>query len=195
MSTQILTEYQCIDFKKLLLLKGKSIGLTDQETHILLLMMTLSELGVRPIYPQKVSEFSSLSIKDIDDIMIGLVDRHYLDRINLRIDFKPLEKLLLGIKVEKKEEVNLVEVFEDAFGRTMSTLDIEYINQFKRTGYDDEMIVSALKEAVKSNALSFRYVERVLENWAHSKNYIKKYQEEEPEVSEEVRNYNWWEND
>lgn len=158
-------------------------------------MMTLSELGVRPIYPQKVAEFSSLSIKDIDDIMIGLVDRHYLDRINLRIDFKPLEKLLLGIKVEKKEEVNLVEVFEDAFGRTMSTLDIEYINQFKRTGYDDEMIVSALKEAVKSNALSFRYVERVLENWAHSKNYIKKYQEEEPEVSEEVRNYNWWEND
>ena len=195
MSTQILTDYQCIDFKKLLLLKGKSIGLTDQETHILLLMMTLSELGVRPIYPQKVSEFSSLSIKDIDDIMIGLVDRHYLDRINLRIDFKPLEKLLLGIKVEKKEEVNLVEVFEDAFGRTMSTLDIEYINQFKRTGYDDEMIVSALKEAVKSNALSFRYVERVLENWAHSKNYIKKYQEEETEVSEEVRNYNWWEND
>lgn len=195
MSTQILTDYQCIDYKKLLLLKGKSIGLTDQETHILLLMMTLSELGVRPIYPQKVAEFSSLSIKDIDDIMIGLVDRHYLDRINLRIDFKPLEKLLLGIKVEKKEEVNLVEVFEDAFGRTMSTLDIEYINQFKRTGYDDEMIVSALKEAVKSNVLSFRYVERVLENWAHSKNYIKKYQEEEPEVSEEVRNYNWWEND
>lgn len=195
MSTQILTDYQCIDYKKLLLLKGKSIGLTDQETHILLLMMTLSELGVRPIYPQKVAEFSSLSIKDIDDIMIGLVDRHYLDRINLRIDFKPLEKLLLGIKVEKKEEVNLVEVFEDAFGRTMSTLDIEYINQFKRTGYDDEMIVSALKEAVKSNALSFRYVERVLENWAHSKNYIKKYQAEEPEVSEEVRNYNWWEND
>ena len=195
MSTQLLTDYQCIDFKKLLLLKGKSIGLADQETHILLLMMTLSELGVRPIYPQKVAEFSSLSIKEIDDIMIGLIDRHYLDRINLQIDFKPLEKLLLGVKVEKKEEVNLVEVFEDAFGRTMSTIDIEYINQFKRTGYDDEMIVSALKEAVKSNALSFRYVERVLENWAHSKNFIKKYQGEEPEVSEEVRNYNWWEND
>ena len=177
MSTEMLKDYQCIDFKKLLLLKGKSIGLKDEETHILLLMMTLGDLGVRPIYPQKIAEFSSL------------------DRINLRIDFKPLEKLLLGMKVEKKEEVNLVEIFEDAFGRTMSTLDIEYINQFKRTGYDDEMIVSALKEAVKSNALSFRYVERVLENWAHSKNYIKKYQEEEPEVSEEVRNYNWWEND
>ena len=56
MSTQILTDYQCIDFKKLLLLKGKSIGLTDQETHILLLMMTLSELGVRPIYPQRKTE-------------------------------------------------------------------------------------------------------------------------------------------
>lgn len=195
MSTEMLKDYQCIDFKKLLLLKGKSIGLKDEETHILLLMMTLSDLGVRPIYPQKIEEFSSLSIKEIDDIMIRLVDKHYLDRINLKIDFKPLEKLLLGMKVEKKEEVNLVEIFEDAFGRTMSTMDIEYINQFKRTGYDDEMIVSALREAVKSNALSFRYIERVLENWAHSKNYIKKYQEEEPEISEEVRNYNWWEND
>ena len=187
----MLSDYQCIDFKKLLLLKGKSIGLKDQETHILLLMMTLKDLGVRPLYPQKIAEYSSLSIQEIDDIMIKLIDRHYLDRVNLQIDFKPLEKLLLGVKVEKKEEVNLVEIFEDAFGRTMSTMDIEYINQFKRSGYDDEMIVSALREAVKSNALSFRYIERVLENWAHSK----KYQEEETEVSEEVRNYNWWEND
>ena len=103
-------------------------------------MGTLGDLGVRPIYPQKIAEFSSLSIKEIDDIMIRLVDKHYLDRINLKIDFKPLEKLLLGMKVEKKEEVNLVEIFEDAIGRTMSTMDIEYINQFKRTGYDDEMI-------------------------------------------------------
>ena len=97
MSTEMLKDYQCIDFKKLLLLKGKSIGLKDEETHILLLMMTLGDLGVRPIYPQKIAEFSSLSIKEIDDIMIRLVDKHYLDRINLKIDFKPLEKLLLGI--------------------------------------------------------------------------------------------------
>ena len=65
----MLKDYQCIDFKKLLLLKGKSIGLKDEETHILLLMMTLSDLGVRPIYPQKIAEFSSLSIKEIDDII------------------------------------------------------------------------------------------------------------------------------
>ena len=64
----MLKDYQCIDFKKLLLLKGKSIGLKDEETHILLLMMTLSDLGVRPIYPQKIAEFSSLSIKEIDFI-------------------------------------------------------------------------------------------------------------------------------
>ena len=39
MSTEMLKDYQCIDFKKLLLLKGKSIGLKDEETHILLLMI------------------------------------------------------------------------------------------------------------------------------------------------------------
>lgn len=195
MSMQLLKDYRCIDFKKLLILKGKSIGLTDAQTHILLLMMTLKELDIRPIIPQKIAEFSTLSIKEIDDVMLKLIDRHYLDRKAGILDFKPLENLLLDVKVEKKEELNLIEVFEDAFGRTMSTLDIEYINQFKRTGYDDEMIIGALKEAVKSNALSFRYIERVLENWAHSKHSVKKYQEEMPEVSDEVRNYNWWEND
>lgn len=195
MSTQLLKDYQCIDFKKLLLMKGKSIGLSDSETHILLLMMTLKELNIRPIIPQKIAEFSTLSITEIDGIMLKLIDHHFLDRKAGVIDFKPLENLLLDVQVEKKEEVNLIGLFEEAFGRTMSTLDIEYINQFKRSGYDDTMIVNALKEAVKSNALSFRYVERVLENWSHSKNYIKKYQEEDTEVAEEIRNYNWWEND
>lgn len=195
MSTQLLKDYQCIDFKKLLLMKGKSIGLSDSETHILLLMMTLKELEIRPIIPQKIAEFSTLSIAEIDGIMLKLIDHHFLDRKAGVIDFKPLENLLLDVKVEKKEEVNLIGLFEEAFGRTMSTIDIEYINQFKRSGYDDVMIVNALKEAVKSNALSFRYVERVLENWAHSKNYTKKYQEEGTEVAEEIRNYNWWEND
>lgn len=195
MSTQLLKDYQCIDFKKLLLMKGKSIGLSDSETHILLLMMTLKELEIRPIIPQKIAEFSTLSITEIDEIMLKLIDHHFLDRKAGVIDFKPLENLLLDVQVEKKEEVNLVGLFEEAFGRTMSSIDIEYINQFKRSGYDDTMIVNALKEAVKSNALSFRYVERVLENWSHSKNYVKKYQEEDTEVAEEIRNYNWWEND
>ena len=180
MSTQLLKDYQCIDFKKLLLI---------------LLMMTLKELEIRPIIPQKIAEFSTLSIAEIDTIMLKLIDHHFLDRKAGVIDFKPLENLLLDVKVEKKEEVNLIGLFEEAFGRTMSALDIENINQFKRSGYDDTMIVNALKEAVKSNALSFRYVERVLENWAHSKNYKKKYQEEDIEVAEEIRNYNWWEND
>lgn len=195
MSTQLLKDYQCIDFKKLLLMKGKSIGLSDSETHILLLMMTLKELEIRPIIPQKIAEFSTLSITEIDEIMLKLIDHHFLDRKAGVIDFKPLENLLLDVQVEKKEEVNLVGLFEEAFGRTMSSIDIEYINQFKRSGYDDTMIVNALKEAVKSNALSFRYVERVLENWSHSKSYVKKYQEEDTEVAEEIRNYNWWEND
>lgn len=176
-------------------MKGKSIGLTDAQTYILLLMMTLKELEIRPIIPQKIAEFSTLSISEIDSIMLELIDHHFLDRKAGVIDFKPLENMLLDVKVKKKQEVNLIGLFEEAFGRTMSTLDIEYINQFKRTGYDDEMIVNALKEAVKSNALSFRYVERVLENWSHSKNYKKRYEEQETEVAEEIRNYNWWEND
>ena len=81
MSTEMLKDYQCIDFKKLLLLKGKSIGLKDEETHILLLMMTLKDLGVRPLYPQKIAEYSSLSIQEIDDIMKYLVEEQGVETL------------------------------------------------------------------------------------------------------------------
>ena len=47
-----LMDYDCIDFKKLLLIKGKSLQLTDQECYILLLIMTMKEIDMKPINPQ-----------------------------------------------------------------------------------------------------------------------------------------------
>lgn len=189
-----LVDYNCIDFKKLLLFKGKSIKLSDAETHLLMLMMGLDELGVKPITPQVLARHSSLSANDIDHIMLKLINNHYVDRINGVLDFSPVKRMLLNVKPEKKQQaVNLVSLFEDAFGRSLSATEVEFINDFKRSGYDDEMIADALKEAVKSNVHNFRYVERILQNWAkYGKRTRRDESEEEDHVSEEIKNYNWW---
>lgn len=189
-----LVDFDCVDFKKLLLFKGKSIHLSDQESHLLMLMMGLDELGVRPITPEVLQRYSSLTDSEIDHIMLKLIDAHYVDRINGVLDFDPVKKMLLNIKPkEKKKKVNLISLFEDAFGRSLSSTEIELINDFKRSGYDDEMIADALKEAVKSNVHNFRYVERILENWArYGKKTRPDHEEEADDVSDEVKNYNWW---
>ncbi len=188
-----LFDYNCIDFRKLLLLKGKSLRLSDQATHLLMIMMTLEELNMTPITPQRIGEFSSLDASEIDAIMLDLINSHYVDRINGVLDFSPVKRKLLHEKVEEKKEMNLVSLFENTFGRALSATEVSFINDFKRSGYDDEMIADALKEAAKSNVLNFRYVERILQNWAkYGKKTRREENEEDSQFSDEVKNYHWW---
>ena len=188
-----LFDYNCIDFRKLLLLKGKSLHLSDQATHLLMIMMTLEELNMTPITPQRIGEYSSLEAQEIDAIMLDLINSHYVDRINGVLDFSPVKRKLLHEKVEEKKEINLVSLFENTFGRALSATEVSFINDFKRSGYDDEMIVDALKEAAKSNVLNFRYVERILQDWAkYGKKTRREENEETSQFSDEVKNYHWW---
>ena len=65
-----LLEYGCIDFKKLLILKAKSMKLSDQECYVLLLIMTLDEIGIKPITPSQIHKICSLSLQQIDETLI-----------------------------------------------------------------------------------------------------------------------------
>ena len=191
----ILTDYNCIDFHKLLFLKGKQIGLSDKESYILNIMLLLHEQGVSLLTPQMIAKYCTSDMKAIDQAMLKFVNERYLDRHNGILDFKPLYRRLLDEKVEEVKQVNLIERFEDAFGRPLSQTEIEIINSFKRDGYDDQMIVDALLEAVRSNVLNFRYIEKILSNWAR---YGKKMRNKPTEnttreaFSDEVKNLEWW---
>ena len=190
-----LLSYQCIDFKKLLMLKGKSLKLSDGDCYLLLLMMTMEDMGMKPINPQSMSKLSSLSIKDLDKQIVGLLDRHIIDRFQGTLSLKPLYDLLLKQPTNQKNEVNLIALFEDAFGRTLSQIECQIIQSMKSSGYDDQMIIDALNEAVKSGALSFRYIEKVLDNWSKygvSKRYAPMEKKTIQQFDEQVMNMNWW---
>ena len=64
------------------------------------------------------------------------------------------------------QDIDLDGIFEDAFGRSLSQREVQLINSLKCQGYDDEMIVDALNESVKSGVITFRYIEKILDNWA-----------------------------
>lgn len=192
-----LLSYNCIDFKKLLIIKAKSLKISDVECHILLIMMTMIELHMKPINPQTISQFSTLTLKQIDTTMLSLLDKHFITRNQGKLDITPLYRLLMDEKKEEvKEEMNLVSVFENAFARGLNQIELDIISSFKSSGYDDVMIVDALNEAVKSNVLNFRYIEKILENW--SKYGVKKRfapmnnDEVKETVDESIKNYKWW---
>jgi len=192
-----LLDYDCIDYRKLLVIKSKSMELTDEQVYLLIIMITLIDLNIKPITPAKLSQFCQLSLTKIDEVLISLVDRHLLNRINGSLDLKPLYKQLLDMKVEEAKDMDLISIFEDAFGRSLSQREIEIIQSFKTNGFSDMMIVDALNEAVKSGVINFRYIEKILDNWQKygvKKRYAPKNSEKQ-DVDQKIKNYKWWDNE
>lgn len=193
-----LMEYNCIDWKKLLILKAKSLKITDQECYVLLLIMTMNDIQMKPITPQTISQLSSMPLKTIDQTLLSLLDKHLIARQYGKLQLKPLYQKLLEQDVEpKQQELDLLSMFENAFGRTLNQMELEIIQSFKSHGYDDMMILDALNESVKSGVMNFRYIEKILDNW--SKYGVKrryaptKKTTGVEDVPQEIKDLKWWE--
>ena len=195
-----LINYDCVDFKKLLILRAKNLKINDQECYMLLLIMTMDEIGMKPIIPSMISKLCSMSLKDIDKILISLVDRHLILREKGSLNFSPLKQILLNQPVKEIQDLNLVSIFENAFGRALNQMELEIINGFKTSGYDDNMILDALNESVKSGVINFRYIEKILDNW--SKYGVRKRFASSPipenqdlAIDQKIKDLKWWMDD
>lgn len=191
-----LMNYNCIDFKKLLILKAKGLKIGDQECYILMIIMTLNEIGMKPITPSRIHEFCSLSLSKIDESLLSLLDKNIIARNKGLLDLKPLYSLLVNENKKEEKKIDLISIFEDAFGRSLNQIELGIIQQFMTKGCDDQMILDALNEAVKSSALSFRYIEAILDNWLKygvKKRYAPS-QVSQESVDQKIKDYKWWEN-
>ena len=64
-----------------------------------------------------------------------------------------------------KLTVDLFQKFEEEFGRSLSPMEYEIINNWLDEGTSEELILEALKEAIYNNVKSLRYIEKILLNW------------------------------
>lgn len=64
-----------------------------------------------------------------------------------------------------KLSVDLFAKFEEEFGRPLSPMEYELINNWLDKGTDEELIIEALKEAIYNGVKSLRYIEKILLNW------------------------------
>lgn len=189
---------QCIDFRKLLILKAKSLKITDQECFLLLVIMTMNDIGMKPITPSQIGQLCSLSLQQIDKTLISLVDKHFIARKRGTLDLLPIQKMLLNQNVEEEKDVDLLSIFENVFGRSLNQMELEIINTFKRSGYDDQMILDALNESVKAGVINFRYIEKILDNWSRygvKKRYAPSTPTVRQDVDQNIKDYKWWAED
>ena len=88
-------------------------------------------------------------------------------------------------------------MFESEFGRTLSPMEFEYINEWINGGMDEEIIKEALKEATYNGVSNLRYIDKIIYEWK-KKGYktvedIRKnnYKKDNNKETKEMFDYNW----
>lgn len=162
-----------------------SLKLNDSEFMLITHIMNFQANGVEfPTFKQ-LSERMTLTEDECMTMFMSLLSKGYVnidnytnefDVICERYNFTPLFKML-AFHLDKQEKVaatneqaknneNLYPFFEQEFGRPLSPIEIEILRQWIEVdNHTPEVVKAALKEAVIAQALSFKYLERILYDW------------------------------
>ncbi|NEU31194.1 DnaD domain-containing protein [bacterium LRH843] len=179
------TTQRQLSIPTLLLKHYKQLGLKELELVALLHVQAFIEQGEGFPTPEKLSERMTLSISDCADMFGQLIRNQYvslekkIDEQGILYEFVTLEPLWLkliqvlkGEEVQKEEqhkhvqEGHLFKRFEEEFSRPLSPIEAEtlsmWLDQDKHT---PTLIMAALREAVVTSKLNFRYIDRILFEW------------------------------
>ncbi|MRX70962.1 DnaD domain protein [Bacillus lacus] len=174
----------------LLIEKYANLGLNEAEFIMILKVQYYIQRGIFFPTPEQLSEQMSISTTSCTSMLRSLMQRGFLHIEEFQQDtimyekysLKPLwERLYDSLQheqaaehklLEKELENSLYTVFEQEFGRPLSPFECETFSIWLDQDYHDPIIIkAALREAVISGKLNFRYIDRILFEW--KKNGIK----------------------
>lgn len=134
-----------------------------------------------------ISLYSELTKKGLIETIIKNKGKIIEERISL----EPFYNKLLLSKEEKPIVSDIFSKFENEFGRTLSPIEYETINNWLSNNTSEEMILNALKEAVLNGVSNLRYIDKIIFEWKKKKN-MKIVKEDK---KEELFDYDWLNDD
>ena len=126
----------------------------------------------------------SLSVKEIDNILANLLKKGLIEYVSQGkktvTTLNPLKKKLYREfqlsfakeqTIEKSKDFkesldNIYSQFEKLLNRPLSPVEISKIREWVSYGYEDEIIIGALKEALSKGKKTLRSVDKILLQWA-----------------------------
>ena len=173
--------------------------------------MTVVDLCCQHHGWQSHQAMSQLSLLADQGYLVFEVDASGQDRLSLAPLFERLETLnpsssqnqtttsagtdQTSDSQEAMTASQLIPLIEGEFGRSLSALEYETLNGWlKQDGYAPDLIRLAVKEAVLRQALSLKYIDRILINWerhglttvAQAQAYLDKRDKDQPNNQEAV---------
>lgn len=121
----------------------------------------------------------------------GIIEEY----ISTDLFYNKIISFIMNSKEETKDN-NIYDIFEKEFGRTLSPVEYETINNWIEAKIPIDIIKEALKEAVLNGVNNLRYIDKILFEW-NKKGYKKvedikknKYNKDDDYV-EEIFDYDW----
>lgn len=202
-----LLQNSIIYIPKILLFHYKKLKIDEKELIFLMYVINEDSLfdpkkisGDLQMNLEEVLEIaSSLSSKDIIKIDVIKVGNVREERIVLEGLYNKLAFLVVNDEIKETEKTNLFDLFEKEFGRTLSPIEYEIIKGWNESDFTEELIVSALKEAVYNGVFRLNYIDKILFEWRKkgikNKEDVDKnnkaFNERKKEAKEEVFEYDW----
>jgi DNA replication protein len=179
------TTQRQLSIPTLLLKHYKQLGLKEDELVALLHVQSCIDEGDRFPTPELLSERMTLSMNECAEMLGQLIRKGFLtlekkwDEQGILFEFFTLEplwakliQLLKGEQVQVQEQTRqsqeglLYKKFEEEFCRPLSPIEAETLSMWlDQDQHSAELITAALREAVVSAKLNFRYIDRILFEW------------------------------
>ncbi|MFH7819406.1 DnaD domain-containing protein [Neobacillus thermocopriae] len=180
-----------ITIPSILFSEYRNLNLNETELVLLLNILTFLEKGNQFPTPEEISARMTISTAECNEILRRMIQRGFLEIIDeysadgIRFEkysIKPLwERIVTQFLAQRQnnqvstkmaEETDLYTCFEKEFGRPLSPFECETLAMWMDDDHHDPIIIkAALREAVMSGKLNFRYIDRILFEW--KKNGIK----------------------
>lgn len=175
---------EAIDFRYLLIENYKKLKISEEELATIFVIDHLIGQGNPFVTADLLSLKMSLDVKEIDKVLANLITRGFFEYKTQGkktiATLEPLKQKLyrefqIFLSQEEQErssqrvtEVleNIYQTFEKLMGRSLSPVEISKIHEWVSYGYDETMIIDALKEALKQNKKTLRSVDKILLSWS-----------------------------
>ncbi|AQQ53602.1 DnaD domain-containing protein [Planococcus lenghuensis] len=162
----------------------KELKISDDEAMLLMHVHAFQQAGNPFPTPDEISGRMQSAQNTITGMLQNLMQRNFLaieqeekdgiltEKMSLQplwdqlLDFLHREKEAGKEEEQKNMEGEIFKLFEQEFGRFLSPLESETITMWiDQDGHTPDVIRMALKEAVLSQKMSLRYIDRILFEW------------------------------
>lgn len=163
----------------------KTLHLSEEEAMLIMQLHAFVEKGIDFPSHTDLAQRMALQEQQIMLCLQGLVRKGFVaieqgtnqdhilyEKINLMplwsrlVDCELNNKIQDVEKQDQLQEGKLFQMFEQEFGRLLSPIEIETISMWiDQDGHTPDLIHQALKEAVLSDKINLKYIDRILFDW------------------------------